>query len=120
MQRLRCGDNRGPFPRARVTRRSIRERSTSKTLDDSTDLCNILCMDEATLTGERRHERCRFGAFSSHAVSIDLKTGAETPFAMPLCSYELPTDIPPAIARKWGGAIEFDRDCAVCPAYAPL
>ena len=67
--------------------------------------------------GERRHEACRYGVFSSH--SVRLIASGEQPFAMPLCAWSLGA-APPAVGRAWGGAIEYDRDCAVCPVYAPL
>jgi len=70
-------------------------------------------------TGERRHEKCRYGIFSAEAYTIG-PDGVERPFAMPLCAYQPPEKSPPAISRSWGGAIEFDRDCAVCKAYHPL
>lgn len=69
--------------------------------------------------GERRHERCRFGVFASEAVHID-ERGRETPFAMPVCAWALPLDAPPAARRAWGGAIDFERDCAACAAFREL
>lgn len=70
--------------------------------------------------GERRHEQCRFGVFADEAYSVDEATGTETPIVMPLCAWEPLGPAPPAIARLWGGAIDFDRDCAVCTCYCEI
>ena len=70
-------------------------------------------------TGERRHEQCRYGIFSAEASRI-YEGGKETPFAMPLCWFSPSEPVPPALKRGWSGAIEFARDCAICPAYASL
>jgi hypothetical protein len=67
--------------------------------------------------GEDRHARCIHGDLTEAWGVTD--TGVETPFVSPLCRY--PTDtLPPAAARAWGGLVEFDRDCAVCPCYTEL
>lgn len=76
-------------------------------------------MDEKVREGERRHEQCRFGVFAEQAFRVDDR-GKETPFAMPLCGWKPPADAPPLLARVWSGAIEFDRDCAVCPTFSPV
>ena len=51
---------------------------------------------------------------------MNVRGDGETPFAMPLCGLPCPSDMPPWVARRWSGSIEFNRDCAVCPAYSPL
>lgn len=68
--------------------------------------------------GEVRRERCKFGRLTE-AFHID-EHGKETPFAAPLCTFSAPDPCPPAMKRAWGGLIEFDRDCAVCFAYAEV
>ena len=79
------------------------------------------------MTGEEKHERCRFGmmtpAFRIDGFMPDYGWAVrprETPTVMPLCLWKLPADAPPAVSRAWGGAVEFERDCAVCRAYSPL
>ena len=67
--------------------------------------------------GERRHEQCRFGTLTP-AWQYDLHR--ETPTVLPLCTFTPSQDVPPALTRAWGGAVEYDRDCAVCDAYSPL
>lgn len=69
--------------------------------------------------GERRHEQCRFGTLTE-AYSIDAITGREQPMVIPLCTFDPPGPVPPALNRAWGGSIEVERDCAVCPAYQRL
>lgn len=76
-------------------------------------------MDVKVREGERRHEQCRYGVFAEQAFRVDDR-GKETPFAMPLCGWKPPADAPPLLARVWSGAIEFDRDCAVCPTFSPV
>jgi hypothetical protein len=71
------------------------------------------------MDGEARHEICRFGTLTE-AFRIDATSGRQTPTVIPLCLWRLPDDCPPAVKRMWGGAIEFDRDCAVCRAFDPL
>lgn len=67
--------------------------------------------------GERRHELCRFGRLTE-AWTID---GAkETPTSAPICTFAPAGPVPPALARAWGGLIEFDRDCAVCWCFAEI
>ena len=68
--------------------------------------------------GEERHARCKFGALSP-AWIINAK-GVEEPVLMPLCLWTVPRPHPPGLDRAWGGAVEYHRDCAVCPAYKPL
>lgn len=70
--------------------------------------------------GEERHEQCRYGVFAEQAYRVDLRTGKETPFAMPLCAWQPSEKAPPLLARVWSGAIEFERDCAVCRCFAPV
>lgn len=78
------------------------------------------------MTGEERHETCRHGvltpAFRIDGFTADRRGLApvETPTIMPLCTWKVPVDAPPAVARAWGGAVEFERDCAVCKAHDPL
>lgn len=71
--------------------------------------------------GERKHETCRFGIFAQEAYRVPFLTdeGGE-PFAMPLCAWRPPEPHPPAVTRAWGGAIEFERDCAVCLAHQTI
>lgn len=88
--------------------------------------------------GERRHEECRFGTFASEAFSATLEDlnsledigahlppaqGADNPWkpiVMPLCAWRPKESWPPTLTRVWGGAIEFDRDCAACPCFERL
>lgn len=69
------------------------------------------------MTGEEKHERCRFGSLTP-AFVVPLK-GPESPTVTPLCSWR-PGTCPPALDRVWGGAVEPDRDCAVCPVFAEV
>lgn len=67
--------------------------------------------------GEARHEVCRHGIFSDWSVAVT--PHGERPFVMPLCAWK-PERAPPAVARHWGGEIDFARDCAVCPVFQRL
>lgn len=64
--------------------------------------------------GEMRHEKCRY--------SLDLESwtieenGGEIPTTQPGCSWKLPESVPPPVARKWTGVVEYE-DCAECPIY---
>jgi len=77
-------------------------------------------MPEPSNEGEIRHEQCRYGIFASEAYHHDPRTGRETPFAMPLCGWKLAGKRPPLLDRLWSGAIDFDRDCAVCECFEPV
>lgn len=70
--------------------------------------------------GEQRHERCRFGTFSAEAYAVASDGSGERPIVMPLCAWEFGEATPPAVARMWGGAIEFDRDCARCATFREI
>lgn len=65
--------------------------------------------------GERKHETCRFGTLTEAWVGRDPER--MVPTVMPLCLWRVPEPAPPALTRSWGGAVEFDRDCAVCLAH---
>lgn len=67
--------------------------------------------------GERRHETCRYGAL---AQAWRGEPGDWTPTVMPLCYWKPDGPVPPALARSWGGAIEYDRDCAVCQCHQEI
>lgn len=73
------------------------------------------------LRGEERHEKCRYGrlteSFSACATEAPLQW---EPSVTALCTWSLPEPCPPALRRKWGEAIEFDRDCAVCECFEVL
>lgn len=69
------------------------------------------------MTGEERHETCRFGSLTP---AFRLDDRGQHPTVIPLCGWEVPTAAPPAVRRAWGGAVEVDRDCANCQAYSPL
>lgn len=66
--------------------------------------------------GESRHERCRFGllteAWRGSGDADDWR-----PSVAAICTFPVPDPCPPALKRQWGGAIDFERDCAVCPAF---
>ena len=68
------------------------------------------------MIGERRHETCRFGTLTEAWSTFE--SGALTATVVPLCSWELPDEAPPAARRAWGGRVEPHRDCAVCPAWS--
>jgi hypothetical protein len=69
------------------------------------------------VSGEEIHERCRYGRLTAAEVG---RPSAWKPTLMPLCMWRLPEPHPPAVARSWGGAVEYERDCALCKAYDPL
>lgn len=62
------------------------------------------------MTGELRHETCRFGRLTEAWIGGDATV-------VPLCTWSLPDPSPPAIQRAWGGRVEPHRDCAVCAAH---
>ncbi len=66
--------------------------------------------------GEDRHARCRFGLLTE-AWSGDGRPDNWEPGVLPICTFAVPEPCPPALKRIWGGAIELDRDCAVCAAF---
>lgn len=66
--------------------------------------------------GEERHETCRFGTLNK-AVRISIGDGRETPTLQPICHWSSGQPTPPALRRAWGGAVEYERDCAVCPVH---
>lgn len=68
--------------------------------------------------GERQHETCRFGSLTP-AWMVGAG-GLERPTCIPLCGWRPPENAPPGLARAWGGAVEYDRDCAVCQAHQPV
>lgn len=74
--------------------------------------------------GERQHETCRWGTLNpgfmigrrpDHEAPM-----TETPILVPVCNWRIPEPAPPAAQRGWGGAVEYDRDCAVCTAHQPV
>ena len=75
-------------------------------------------MSDLTQLGEDRHATCRFGALTP-AFIVPASGGPERPTVMPLCHWK-PERAPPAVLRTWGGAVELERDCAVCPVWSPL
>lgn len=83
-------------------------------------------MSDARLAqlGEDRHALCRWGllteAWTGTGESVDDEPPEWTPSVMPICTFPVPEPSPPAMKRQWGGSIDLARDCAVCPAYAPL
>lgn len=74
--------------------------------------------DAATTFGEARHETCRFGTLNPAWVYGGVSE--PTPSLIPICSWKPCGPHPPALSRAWGGAVEFDRDCAVCNAHKPV
>lgn len=66
--------------------------------------------------GESRHERCRYGLLTEAWRGDGAPTDWE-PTVLPICAFPLPEPCPPALKRQWGGSIDVDRDCAVCPAF---
>lgn len=70
--------------------------------------------------GELRHEKCRHGTLTTAFKVKVLSAEGGEPTVIPLCLWQPPENAPPAIRRSWGGAIEFDRDCAVCKAFEAL
>lgn len=77
--------------------------------------------DEAWKRGELRHEKCRWGILSeSFSMNAGLDPHVESnwePGVCALCAWQPPQPTPPALARRWGGDIEFDRDCALCDCF---
>lgn len=73
------------------------------------------------MTGEERHERCRYGeltkAWEHHH---DWRGPREKPTVIPLCAWQVPEPCPPAVKRAWGGNAIETKDCEGCPAYDPL
>ena len=70
------------------------------------------------MNGELRHEQCRYGRMTEawHYASV----GGETPTVIPLCGWKIPEPAPPAAVRGWGGAVDYQRDCAKCAAWKPV
>ena len=62
------------------------------------------------MTGEHRHETCRFGRLTEAWT-------ASGPTVVPLCTWNLPDPAPPALLRAWGGRVEPERDCVGCSAH---
>lgn len=85
------------------------------------DLPEAISADGGAMSsGERRHETCRYGTLTASWVGDGL-SGKWEPGVSPMCCWRVPEPCPPAVKRAWGGNIvEFDRDCAVCPAHDPL
>lgn len=75
-------------------------------------------MTAATVSfGERRHELCRFGRLTEvFAIEGDKETAGSGP----LCTFDPPGPVPPALTRVWGGLIDVERDCAVCWCFAEV
>ncbi|AFU87547.1 hypothetical protein CcrKarma_gp030 [Caulobacter virus Karma] len=71
---------------------------------------------ELMAVGERKHETCRYGRLTE-MWTTNLVTNKETAGVAPLCTFDPPGDLPPALKRVWGGIIDLDRDCAVCLAH---
>lgn len=69
--------------------------------------------------GEDRHSRCRYGLLTE-AWRGDGTEENWVPGSAPICTFPTPEPCPPAMKRQWGGLIELDRDCAVCPAFADV
>ena len=75
-------------------------------------------------SGEDRHAACRYGMLSpgmsipAHADLAD--ESAWSPSVVHSCLWEPSEPWPPALARRWGGAVEPDRDCAVCACWKPI
>ena len=75
-------------------------------------------MTAATVSfGERRHELCRFGRLTE-VFAID--GDKETAGSGPLCTFDPPGPVPPALDRVWHGLIDVERDCAVCWCFAEV
>ena len=70
------------------------------------------------MNGELRHEQCRYGRLTEawHYAPV----GGETPTVIPLCGWQIPEPAPPAAVRVWGGAVDYQRDCAKCAAFRPV
>jgi hypothetical protein len=72
----------------------------------------------ASDVGTRRHERCKYGAFSMTA-SVATEAGD---IAMPLCTWKMvigSPDRPPWAVQNYAGAdepVHYERDCAFCMA----
>lgn len=67
------------------------------------------------MTGEERHERCRYGRLAPAWGVVD--AGVLEPTSIPLCSWRPTGPFPPAVTRAWGGHVYPERDCAVCQAW---
>jgi len=68
--------------------------------------------------GELKHEQCAYGKLTAAWVC----TGGSalhgwSGTSMPLCIYPTPANVPPWAARAWHGAVDFERDCAVCTCF---
>lgn len=80
-------------------------------------------MGKATDYGERKHETCKFGTLNpafTFQPPIDDEPIDARPALMPICNWQPQSPCPPAVTRSWGGAVEYDRDCAVCLAHKPV
>ncbi len=75
-------------------------------------------MTDLAQLGEDRHSTCAYGTLTPAFID-PASGGPETPTVLPLCLWS-PEAAPPAVLRAWGGAVELDRDCAVCPAFRAL
>lgn len=64
---------------------------------------------------EDRHLTCMYGVLTPAEQST--RWGTMTKTLLPLCKWEPTEPTPPAARREWGGLVDFNRDCAVCPAW---
>lgn len=69
--------------------------------------------------GEDRHAQCRWGLLTEAWRGDGAPEDGE-PTVAAICTFPVPEPSPPAMKRQWGGSVDLVRDCAVCPAYAPL
>lgn len=77
-------------------------------------------MDDLYRLGEVRHEQCRYGMLAPGWLMGGRGSGDAQPSLVPVCTLPPPDPAPPWVGRCWAGAIEYQRDCAVCKVFNPL
>lgn len=71
------------------------------------------------MTGEEKHETCRYGRLSEGWTISMLPNGRQKTVEglVSLCTWSLPHPAPPAAIRAWGGLVDMEKDCRVCGAW---
>jgi hypothetical protein len=67
--------------------------------------------------GELKHEQCAYGTLTKAWTSEPAPELKWKGTSMPLCIYPTPANVPPWAVRAWHGAVDFERDCAVCTCF---
>lgn len=67
--------------------------------------------------GRVRHETCAYGKLTE---AFRLSASGDKPTLLPLCLWAMNVECPPAMRREWGGLVEYERDCLICPVHTTL